>query len=134
MKPDGLRHRLAARARALKAESLALYYAARHPLTPWAARLLVAVAVAYALSPIDLIPDFIPVLGMVDDLLLLPLLLGLALRLIPPPVMAECRARAAAATSRPISRIAGVMIIMIWLAAAAALGSWAYYSLTSANR
>lgn len=133
MTPPGLRQRLAARASALKAESLALYFAARHPQTPWAARLLVAIAVAYALSPIDLIPDFIPVLGLVDDLLLLPLLLALALRMIPDAVMTECRARAAVASTRPTSRFAGFMIIMIWLATAVALGIWAYDSLTSTN-
>lgn len=129
MSHGSLRTRLAARARALKAESLALYYAARHPQTPWAARLLVALAVAYALSPIDLIPDFIPVLGILDDLLLLPLLLGLAMRLTPAAVMAECRARAATETARPVSRIAGFMIIMIWLLSAGLLGVWAYDSL-----
>lgn len=133
MNRDGLRARLSARARALKAESLAMYFAARHPRTPWAARLLVAAAVAYALSPIDLIPDFIPVLGLLDDLLLLPLLLGLALRLIPTTVMEECRARAAAEVSRPVSRGAGIMIIMIWIASATVLGLWAYDSLRNAN-
>lgn len=126
MSPPGLRQRLAARARALKAESLALYYAARHPRTPWPARLLVAVAVAYALSPIDLIPDFIPVLGMVDDLLLLPLLLTLALRMIPAAVMTECRERAALDSNLPEGRIGRIMIIMIWLATAALLSIWAY--------
>lgn len=130
MTPSDLRQRLAARARALKAESLAMYFAARHPQTPWAARLLVAAAVAYALSPIDLIPDFIPVLGMLDDLVLLPLLLDLALRLIPAAVMTECRERAAVESTRPVSRSAGFMIIMIWLASAVLLGIWAYDSLT----
>lgn len=133
MTRPGLRARLGERARALKAESVALYHAARDPRTPWAARLLVAFAVAYALSPIDLIPDFIPVLGMLDDLLLLPLLLALALRLIPEPVMAECRERAAATAARPVSRAAGFMIIMIWLGSAILLGAWAYDSLPNAN-
>lgn len=106
-----------------------MYYAARHPATPLPAKLLVAIAAAYALSPIDLIPDFIPVLGLVDDLILVPLLLGLALSLIPSSVMADCRLRAAQATQRPVSRTAAVMIIMIWLGSAAALIAWAYDSL-----
>lgn len=124
----GLLARLTQEARRLKTETLALYLAARHPATPWSARLLVAFIIAYALSPIDLIPDFIPVLGYLDELILLPLLLGLALRLIPPPVLAECRQRAAlmANTPKPVSRIAAVMIFMIWLLAAAAAGIWAY--------
>src|SRR5436309_9813327 len=82
------------RARHLKSETFALYLAARHPATPWYAKLLVAGIVAYALSPIDLIPDFVPILGYVDDLVLIPLGVALALRLIPPAVMMECRARA----------------------------------------
>ena len=105
-----------------------LYLAAHHPATPWAARLLVAFIVGYALSPIDLIPDFIPVFGYLDELILLPLLLALALRMIPHRVLAECRAQAAsmAAQSRPVSRTAGVMIIIIWLAALGVLSWWAY--------
>ncbi|MBI5791686.1 MAG: DUF1232 domain-containing protein [Rhodocyclales bacterium] len=124
--------RLAHEARRLKTETLVLYFAARHPATPWTARLLVAFIVGYALSPIDLIPDFIPVLGYLDELILLPLLLALALRMIPEPVLAECRERAArmAAQSKPVSRIAGIMIFMIWLLVAAIAGRWAYDLLT----
>lgn len=81
-------------ARLLKMEIQALYLAARHPLTPWYAKLLVTAVVAYALSPIDLIPDFIPVLGYLDDLILLPLGIAWAIRLIPLTVMTECRERA----------------------------------------
>ena len=81
-------------ARRLKGETLALYLAARDRRTPWYARLLVAGIVAYALSPIDLIPDFIPVLGYLDDVLLIPLGIAIALRLIPAEVMAEARERA----------------------------------------
>ena len=120
--------RLAHEARRLKTETLVLYYAARHPATPWTARLLVAFIVGYALSPIDLIPDFIPVLGYVDELILLPLLLALALRMIPEPVLVECRERATqmAASPKPVSRIAGVMIFMIWLLTCGFLAWWAY--------
>ncbi|NJD33975.1 MAG: DUF1232 domain-containing protein [Betaproteobacteria bacterium] len=124
----GVLARLAHEARRLKTEILALYFAARHPGTPWTARLLVAFIVGYALSPIDLIPDFIPVLGYLDELILLPLLLSLALRLIPPPVLAECRQRAKVSAERscPSSRIATFVIFMIWLLAFTAAASWAY--------
>ena len=112
---DGLRRR----ARALKVETLALYHVARDPRVPWYARLFVGVVVAYALSPIDLIPDFVPVLGYLDDLILIPLGLALALRMVPPLVLADCRARAELDASRPTSRSATLAIIGIWLACAA---------------
>jgi uncharacterized membrane protein YkvA (DUF1232 family) len=109
------------RARALKVETLALYLVARDPRVPWYARLFVAVVVAYALSPIDLIPDFVPVLGYLDDLILVPLGLALALRMVPPAIMDECRARAAVELDgkRPTSRAALLTIVAIWLAGAA---------------
>lgn len=109
--------RLRQRARRLKADILALYHAARHPGTPWHAKLLVAAVVAYACSPIDLIPDFIPVLGLLDDLVLLPLGIALAIRMIPAAVLAECRQRAAGAGERPVSRAAGIVIGALWVAA-----------------
>lgn len=125
--------RLVQEAKRLRTETLALYFAARHPDTPWTTRLLVAFIVGYALSPIDLIPDFIPVLGYFDELILLPLLLGLALHLIPPRVLAECRQRAhdLADGPRPSSRIAAFMIFMIWLLATAVAACWAYDFLTT---
>ena len=86
------------RARGLKAETFALYLAARDPRTPWHAKLLVSVIVAYAMSPVDLIPDFVPVFGYLDDLILIPLGIALAIKLIPHPVLAECRARASCGT------------------------------------
>lgn len=103
----------------LKAETLALYFAARNPATPWYAKFLVAAIVAYALSPIDLIPDFIPILGYLDDLILLPLGIALAIRLIPSEVLAACRVRAQEASRdiKPVSLVAGGTIIMIWLLA-----------------
>jgi uncharacterized membrane protein YkvA (DUF1232 family) len=105
----------------LKAEALALCLAARDPRTPWAARLLVMVVAAYALSPIDLIPDFVPVLGYLDDLILVPLGIALAIRLVPPTVLAECRAQAQAQmqNDKPPSPTAAVAIMAIWIAAAA---------------
>lgn len=120
--------KLKQRVRHLKGETHALYLAARHPQTPWYARLVVAGVVAYALSPIDLIPDFVPVLGYLDDLLLLPLGIVLAIRLVPPAILAECRARAqeAAAHGKPASRIAAAAIIAIWLLLAAICLLWAF--------
>lgn len=123
-----LLNRLKRRARLLKADSYALYLAARHPGTPWYAKLLLGVVVAYALSPIDLIPDFIPVLGYLDDLVLLPLGIALAIRLIPPPVLADCRARAADADAclARAGRLARLAVTGVWLLLAALLG-WLVY-------
>jgi uncharacterized membrane protein YkvA (DUF1232 family) len=120
--------RIKERARHLKSETLALWFAARHPGTPWYAKLLVAGIVAYALSPIDLIPDFIPVLGYLDELIVIPLGIVLAVRMIPPPILEECRARAqeAIAGARPTSRIAALVIVGVWLATAAFAAAWAY--------
>lgn len=112
-------------ARSLKRESLALYYAARDSRTPWYAKLIAAAIVAYALSPIDLIPDFIPVLGLVDDLLLLPAAIWIAVRLVPKVVLDEARERANATLEQPTSRTAAVVIVAIWIVCAAALAWWA---------
>ena len=116
------------RVRHLKAETFALYLAARDPRTPWYAKLLVAGIVAYALSPIDLIPDFVPVLGYLDDLILIPIGIALAIKLVPPQVLAECRARAQETiqNGKPVSRVAGAVIVVIWLALAAFCFVWAY--------
>ena len=116
------------RARDLKTETIALYLAARHPDTPWYAKLLVAAIAAYALSPIDLIPDFIPVLGYLDDIILIPLGIALAVRMIPHPVLEECRARAQdiVARGRPVSRIAGAVIVVLWIALGAMCATWIY--------
>lgn len=108
------------RARALKMELYALYLAYRDPRVPWYARLFAAAVVAYAFSPIDLIPDPIPVLGYLDDLVLVPLGIAVALRMIPPAVLADCRARAeqVMAAGRPTSWAAAVVIVAVWLALA----------------
>ena len=108
-------------AKRLRTDILSIYFAARDPRTPWAVRLLALAVAAYALSPIDLIPDFIPVLGYLDDLLLVPLGLWLVLRLLLPPVLAEARSRAQALPERPRSWIAGALIVMLWLALGALL-------------
>ncbi len=116
------------RARHLKQEIHSLYLAARHPNTPWYAKLLVAGIVAYAFSPIDLIPDFIPVLGYLDDLILVPLGIVVAIRLVPPEVLAECRRRTqgAAALDGPNSRAAAIVIIALWLVLGSLCVLWAY--------
>ena len=105
------------RARQLQAEVYALYLAFRDPRVPWYAKAVAACVVGYALSPIDLIPDFIPVLGYLDDLVLIPLGIALVLRMIPPAVMDECRARARAesADGKPVSRAAAAVIVTIWV-------------------
>ncbi|TBW56174.1 DUF1232 domain-containing protein [Marinobacter halodurans] len=112
----------------LRADTLALYLAARDPRTPWLAKIVVAVVVAYALSPIDLIPDVIPVLGYLDDVILLPLGIALAIRLVPETVMVDCRAQAREAFQggRPINRWAGIVVIVIWFVAAGVFGAWCY--------
>jgi uncharacterized membrane protein YkvA (DUF1232 family) len=105
------------RARLLKAETLALVLALRHPATPWYAKVWLSIVVAYALSPIDLIPDFIPILGYLDDLILLPFGIAIAIRMIPAPVMADCRARAHGLARRAtrIGLIAAAVIGLVWL-------------------
>ena len=101
----------------LKAETFALYLAARHPGTPWYAKLFVAAIAAYALSPIDIIPDFVPILGYVDDLILIPIGVVLAVRMIPAEVMSECRERAREVMSqgKPVNKAAAAIIVGIWI-------------------
>ena len=113
--------RLKGWARAIKRDVHALWLAARDPRTPWYARALALGLAAYALSPIDLIPDFVPVLGYLDDAILLPLGILIAVRLVPTEVMAEHRATAAAAVARPVSRAAAVFIVADWIVAAGGL-------------
>jgi uncharacterized membrane protein YkvA (DUF1232 family) len=115
---------LRARAALLKREVLALWYALRHPGTPLGAKLVATLVVAYAVSPIDLIPDFIPVLGLLDDLILIPMGIALSIRLIPAEVLAECREQARASSERPRSYAAAAVIVVIWVAALAATGLW----------
>jgi uncharacterized membrane protein YkvA (DUF1232 family) len=124
----GMLAQLKKRARRLRVEMFALYLAARHPGTPWYAKLFVAGIVAYAFSPIDLIPDFVPILGYLDDLVLIPLGVIFALKMIPPAVMSECRVRAQAVMThgKPISLVAGAVIVLIWLTLVALCAVWAY--------
>ena len=117
---------LRARARELKIELIALALAARHPYTPWYARLIVAGCVAYAVTPVDFIPDAIPVVGFIDDLVFIPLAVALAVRFIPAPVMADCRERSRAIDARAprLSRGAWIVIGAAWLAAIVLIALW----------
>lgn len=118
MDAGGMVRRWKARVRELKTHSDTLYLAARHPGTPWYAKAVAALVVAYAFSPIDLIPDPIPVLGYLDDLLLLPLGFLLARRLVPADVWEECAARAREGIGAPPrSRAAAVVIVLLWIGA-----------------
>lgn len=112
-------------ARAAKRDVVALWIAARDRRTPLGARLVAGAVAAYALSPIDLIPDFIPVLGYLDDLLIVPLGILLAIRMIPPPLMQRYRAEADSRAERPRSRVAAGLIVGLWLALGSALALWA---------
>lgn len=118
-------------ARELKQQTLVVYFAARDPRTPRLARLLALGVAAYALSPIDLIPDFIPVLGLLDDLVIVPLGLMLVLRLLPADVLVASRARAEHAAGKPTSRVMTAVIVAIWAITMGALGLWVWRVLRS---
>jgi uncharacterized membrane protein YkvA (DUF1232 family) len=113
-------------ARSVRRDVHAVYLAARDPRTPWYAKALAVCVAAYALSPIDLIPDFIPVLGYLDDAVIVPLGLLAVVKLIPAEVMTESRAAAAALAERPVSRAAAAVIVLIWIASIALTGWLAY--------
>ncbi|MQG93922.1 YkvA family protein [Pseudomonas sp. MN1F] len=110
-------------AKSLKRQTMVLWFCYQHPTTPWLPKWIAVFVVAYALSPIDLIPDFIPVLGYLDDVIILPLGIMLAIRLMPPAVLVECQDKALAweqsQEKRPVSITAAVLIILIWIAAVA---------------
>ena len=111
-------------ARTIKRDVVALWLAARDPRVPWFAKVLAGAVAAYALSPIDLIPDFIPVLGYLDDLLIVPLGILATVRLIPASLMLEFRAEAARREGRPSSRAGLVVIVCIWIVTLATAWSW----------
>ena len=111
--------RLNAQAKRLKRDAYALYFVVRDRRTPWYARAAAAAVVAYALSPFDLIPDFVPVLGYLDDLIIVPLGIALVLKLVPGDVLVDCRHRAEVAAERPVSRVGAAFMIAVWLALAA---------------
>ena len=115
-------------AKRIKRDGVTLWFAGKHPGTPWYAKALGVFVVAYALSPIDLIPDFIPVLGYVDDMVLLPALIWLTVKLLPPEVLAECRGQAdawmQANGAKPRSRFGMVLIVLVWLGVGTAAWWW----------
>ena len=114
------------RARELQLELIALALAARHPGTPWYAKLVVAGCVAYALTPVDLIPDAIPVVGFIDDLIFIPLAIALAVRFIPAPVLADCRARSREIEARAprLGRYSWVVVGAAWVAVVVLIAYW----------
>ena len=116
-------------AKTLKHQTMVVYYAARDPRTPWFVRLLALAVAAYALSPIDLIPDFIPVLGYLDDVILVPIGLAMVVRLTPADVMASARERALATSDRPVSRAMAAFVVTLWVLALGWLGWWAFRKL-----
>jgi uncharacterized membrane protein YkvA (DUF1232 family) len=124
----GTSDRLKNWAKRIKRDGVTLWFAGKHPATPWYAKALGLFVVAYALSPIDLIPDFIPVLGYVDDVLLLPGLIWLAVRMLPAEVLADCREQAdiwmATKGVSPRSRAGAALVVVLWIGAGAALWIW----------
>jgi uncharacterized membrane protein YkvA (DUF1232 family) len=126
----GRRSGLTQRLEGLKRETLALYFAMKDPRTPRLAKVCGCIVVGYALSPIDLIPDFIPIIGFLDDLVLVPLGIAICIRLIPREVLAEARLRASSAFERPTSRVAAAVVIAIWIVALLTLGCWVHGMLT----
>ncbi len=119
--------------RNLKRDGHAIYLASRDPRVPWYAKALAIGVAAYALSPIDLIPDFIPVIGYLDDLIIVPLGVWIVASLIPDEVMAECRAKADEIGQRPVSRAGMIAIIVLWIGGAVIFG-WIAYIAWSRSR
>ena len=119
---------LKAWARRIKRDGVTLWFAGKHPATPWYAKALGLFVVAYALSPIDLIPDFIPVLGYVDDILLLPGLIWLTIRLLPADVLVDCRNQAdewmRTQGSKPSSRVGAIFIVLLWIGFGTVIWLW----------
>lgn len=126
MNDAGVWTRLRRWGRVVKRDVVALWLAARDPRTPWYAKALALAVAAYALSPIDLIPDFVPVLGYLDDAVIVPLGILLTVMLIPGDLMAEFRAEAERRSERPVSRAGAAVVIVLWIAAAVALAWWLF--------
>lgn len=126
-----MRSRVSQWAQIVKRDTVCLYLAARDPRTPWYAKVIAASVVAYALSPIDLIPDFIPIVGYLDDILLVPVGLWIAMRMVPDEVIEDCRAQATQVSERPTSTMAALIIVVIWMGTAAAIGWMAYEAIAS---
>ena len=122
----GARSNLKEFARRIKHDAMTVYFVARDPRTPFLVRLLAFAIAAYALSPIDLIPDFIPVLGYLDDIVLLPLGIILVIKLAPAEVISESRAKAIELSAKPTSYIGAAVIVAIWLICAVRLSYWVF--------
>lgn len=118
--------RLKSRAHALEREAYALYLASRDPRVPWYAKAFLGLVAAHTFSPIDLIPDFIPVLGYLDDLVVTPLGIALAIKMIPPEVMAEARRRSENLfqQGRPVSRSGAIAVVAVWLIIIVIILAW----------
>ena len=120
--------RLRGWARKLRRQTMVLWFCYQHPHTPWLPKWISVFVVAYALSPIDLIPDFIPVLGYLDDVIILPLGILLAIRLMPAQVLEDCQLKASEwekrHVKRPVNRFAAVIVVLVWLVALGALGAY----------
>jgi len=114
------------RAKNLKRDTFALFFAYRDPRTPWYARVFAGLVAAYLLSPIDLIPDFIPILGYLDDVIIAPAGIALALKMIPPEAMADARQKAELelANGKPVNRVAAVVVVLIWIIVLFFLARW----------
>lgn len=111
----------------LKSNIVALYLASQDARTPWYAKWFIMAIAAYAVSPIDIIPDFVPILGYLDDLLLLPLAVVLAIRMIPPEVFAECQAIAQTKSlDTRAGRVAAIVVVVVWLLALTGAVIWVY--------
>ena len=119
-----MKKNLKERVNQLMADIPAVFIAMKDGDTPFSAKLLAGLTVGYALSPIDLIPDFIPVLGLLDDLLLVPLGVALAMKLTPDAILADARRRAEADAAKPVSRTAAVVIVLAWTAAIGLAWGW----------
>lgn len=113
-------------ARRIKADVVAIYMAGRDPRTPWYVKAIATAVAAYALSPIDLIPDFVPILGYLDDLVVVPLGIMLVVRLMPEELMAEFRHAASSLEQRPVSRSAAILIAATWIVGATIIAALAY--------
>jgi uncharacterized membrane protein YkvA (DUF1232 family) len=111
-------------AREIKLDVMAIGLAAREPRVPWCVKVIAAATAAYALSPIDLIPDFVPVLGYVDDLIIVPAGILLTVRLMPPGLMEEFRAEAAVRARRPTSRVGAAFVVVVWVSALVVVAWW----------
>ncbi|MDH7943697.1 DUF1232 domain-containing protein [Pseudohongiella sp. SYSU M77423] len=118
-------------ARNIRAQTLAIYYAARDPRMPFFVRVLAILVAAYALSPIDLIPDFIPIIGLLDDIIIIPAGLALIMRLTPPSVMESARLQAQEAAEKPVSYSAAVIIITTWLVLLWVFARWVFIALNT---